>query len=170
MTPEQVLKIAASQWKTIPTAEQIIAALEAAGLQVVQRDAMIAGLNPSMTGQEIKDLRNSVGMTQVEVAQAIGCDQQSVEKIENDKIEFSRYTAPIILLLLSKKSEPVDDPRQFVRGVMSKHGITANALAVNAGIASSTLTRALNNEDYSFTLSTSTLRKIKRWDAAQNNG
>lgn len=107
MTDEakKALAIAASQWTGVPTPEQIIAALKAAGLEIVPiiRDGTIVG-------------------------------------------------------------SPVD----YVRSVLVRHNISANKLATNAGIAPSTLNRALNDPNHTCTLSTTTLRKIRHWDESHN--
>lgn len=48
----------------------------------------------------------------------------------------------------------------YVRFVMDQEGISAAELAARAGIAASTITRFLNNPDYKFTLSNTTIKKI----------
>lgn len=48
----------------------------------------------------------------------------------------------------------------YVRAVLDELGIKASALAKKAGIATTTLTRALNDPSHKFVLSTSTLSKI----------
>jgi SOS-response transcriptional repressor LexA len=52
--------------------------------------------------------------------------------------------------------------KAYVRFVMDELRLTPSGLAKSAGIASSTLTRALNDPGHKFTLSTSTLGKIAK--------
>lgn len=49
----------------------------------------------------------------------------------------------------------------YIRAVLAATGLSATALAAKTGIASSTLTRALNNPDHKFRLSLTTLNKIR---------
>lgn len=49
----------------------------------------------------------------------------------------------------------------YVRTVMARTGLSATALANRAGIASTTLTRAMNDPHHKFQLSLSTLQKIQ---------
>jgi len=49
----------------------------------------------------------------------------------------------------------------YIREVMSRTNMSATALAAKAGIASTTLTRALNSPDHKFRLSLTTLTKIR---------
>lgn len=64
-------------------------------------------------------------------------------------------------------SDVTDDPVAFVRSVIARRKISANKLAAKAGIAASTLNRALNNPKHTCILSTRTLQKIRQWDAGQ---
>lgn len=57
-----------------------------------------------------------------------------------------------------------DDPVDVVREIIARRKISANKLATSAGIAPSTLNRALNNPKHKFMLSTRTLKKIRDWD------
>lgn len=50
---------------------------------------------------------------------------------------------------------------EYVRTVLSQMGWSASRLAREAGIAATTLTRALNNPDHKFKLSLTTLEKIR---------
>ena len=49
---------------------------------------------------------------------------------------------------------------EYIRYVMERTGQKPSALAMTAGLAASTLTRALNSPDYKFALSTTTLNRI----------
>ena len=50
----------------------------------------------------------------------------------------------------------------YIRFVMSETGLSASALAKEAGLATTTLTRALNNPDHKFGFSLRTLEKISK--------
>lgn len=51
--------------------------------------------------------------------------------------------------------------RQYARHVAAQLGISISALAVKSGIATTTLTRALNNKDHKHNLGRATLDKIE---------
>lgn len=51
---------------------------------------------------------------------------------------------------------------EYIRAVLSELGLKPSALAKRAGIATTTLTRALNSPDHKFALSTTTLSKIAK--------
>lgn len=58
-------------------------------------------------------------------------------------------------------SESAENTLGYVRHVMSVMGLSATALAEQAKISSTTLTRPLNNPDHKFTISNSTIGKIE---------
>lgn len=162
-------------------------------------------------GPSIKAAREAKGMTQAELADAIGIAQQTVEKIESGKVQRTSYLPEIGRILgLSDaltpqrvleiaaavtgtltpesairaleaggfritlrdarpgpKHDTIDDPVGYVREVLDRHDISASKLADKAGLAASTLYRALNDPNHRCILSGRTLRKIKQWDESQ---
>jgi transcriptional regulator with XRE-family HTH domain len=57
--------------------------------------------------------------------------------------------------------EDQDAARRFVKEILRITGWTANRLAKEAGIYHTTISRFLNNEDVTHTLSTRTISKIR---------
>jgi transcriptional regulator with XRE-family HTH domain len=63
--------------------------------------------------------------------------------------------------------DAIDDPIGYIKDVLARHNLTPGGLALKVKISGSTLTRAMNDPEHKFVLSTRTLQKIKEWDNAQ---
>lgn len=176
----EVLRIAASQWAGVPRPEQIVSALRAGGFEIVPNGiggsisaAMLTDLSSGVVGRRVAEVRKSKGLSQEDLAQLLDCHWVTVSKLERNEMGM---TADWLLKLagalcvdpasLLSQTE-IDDPLAYVRGVMERHDIAAATLAAKAGLAASTLTRALYSPRQTSTLSAKTLQRIKAWDKAQ---
>lgn len=168
MTPEQALKIAASQWKDIPTAEQILAALSAAGFVVGTGEVAATQPVPMMTGEEMKALRLSQGLTQLDVADHLMVSPNAVSLWESGATFPTHDKWAKLHGLFSgafRRVGSVDEPAVYLKSILAKHNITATELARKIGVAQSTLNRQINVPGY--LVSTRTLKKVREWDASQ---
>jgi transcriptional regulator with XRE-family HTH domain len=163
-----------------------------------------------LDGSAIRQAREAKGMTQAELAAAVGIAQQTIGKIETGIVERTGYereiaealglapgpvsplqvlrtilcanpTAEQVLAALDANGlkimprgagptverDAIDDPIGYIKDVLARHNLTPGGLALKVKISGSTLTRAMNDPDYKFVLSTRTLQKIKEWDNAQ---
>ena len=64
------------------------------------------------------------------------------------------------------RAEPIE-PIRIVRGICNRRNVSLGGLATAAGVAPSTLARAMNDPDHKFELSVKTLNKIIAWDNSQ---
>jgi transcriptional regulator with XRE-family HTH domain len=163
-----------------PTAEQVLAALNANGLAIVPasqavclHDAKAAPIEPVSIIHEICERR---GLTPTELARKVGLSPSSINR---NVYKNGGYTGTMGVRTLNKiiewdrsgttatERDAIDDPVGYIRDVLARHNLTPGALALKVKISGSTLTRALNDPDHKFVLSTRTLQKIKEWDNAQ---
>ncbi|MGM4906276.1 helix-turn-helix domain-containing protein [Tardiphaga sp. 866_E4_N2_1] len=101
LSPEAVLAEAASQWKSVPTPEQITKALAASGYVIVKQSessargltetlrGLAAGKKTREVGSQIAAVRKERGLTQEKLSAKLGCHVITVWKLENDKLDVS---------------------------------------------------------------------------------
>jgi putative transcriptional regulator len=166
-----------------PTAEQVEAALAANGFQITASppdEYKIVGRHgwneytTAGIGARIRELREGRSWSQADLAERLEVSVQAISQWETEKhsptIDNVVAAAelfgvpPHAILWDEATAEPIDDPIAFVREILSRRGISATALASAAGLAASTLNRALNKPDHKNILSTRTLQKIRDWD------
>jgi transcriptional regulator with XRE-family HTH domain len=100
LTPQSVLAVAASQWQSIPTPEQIIKALAAGGFCVSRMSELNGELSETLrslsegkysleVGARIAAVRKAKGLTQEQFSEMLGCHWITVSKLENSKMDVS---------------------------------------------------------------------------------
>lgn len=127
----------------------------------------------SRTGylREIAEALNVVPTLGPEMILAVAASQWEV--IPTPRQIIKALEAGGFKIVLSDISSNVSyaplDPVAIVREILERRGISANKLAESVGLAASTLNRALNNPEYTGTLSTRTINKIIAWDQDSPN-
>lgn len=124
--------------------------------------------------QRVAQLRNDRGWTVQQMADECGVSYGGYLKIERGERQMTtawieRLAAGLGVtpsdLLTPPKNDATERPTSgalaYVRHVLKELQVSPSALALKAGIASSTLTRPLNNDAHEFLLSLTTLEKIK---------
>ncbi|MDB5618536.1 helix-turn-helix domain-containing protein [Tardiphaga sp.] len=95
-----VLAVAASQWQSVPTPDQIIRALAAGGFAIVPAGVRSGDLSETLRtlsdgesilelGPRIAAIRKDQGLTQEEFSEKLGCHGVTVSKLENNKIDVT---------------------------------------------------------------------------------
>jgi DNA-binding Xre family transcriptional regulator len=82
-------------------------------------------------------------------------------KLHDGQVHSCRMTHAECLCKSALMDADQDAARRFVKEILRITGWTANRLAKEAAISHTTISRFLNNEDVTHTLSTRTLSKIR---------
>lgn len=77
------------------------------------------------------------------------------------QVHSCRLTPPVSACKYAHMDEVQEATRRFIRELLRATGWTASRLAIEAGVSHTTLTRFLNSEDATHTLSNRTLAKIR---------
>lgn len=77
------------------------------------------------TGRRIREAREALGLTQVELAERVGCKQTDIYRLETDGVKFSKYLAPVLKVLHLSDDQPAMVP------VVGYVGAGAEVLAID---------------------------------------
>lgn len=76
-------------------------------------------------GRRVKEAREAAGLSQVKLAELVGCKQTDVYRIENDQVTHSKYLAPLLKIL------NLSDDQSATVPVVGYVGAGAEVLAID---------------------------------------